>query len=66
LARSNAIKPVAANWTVDDLDQFLANPKVAASVTKATYAGARDLGKRADMIEYLRILSDHPRRVSAK
>ncbi|WP_036262403.1 c-type cytochrome [Methylocapsa aurea] len=66
LARSNARKPADANWTVDDLDQFLANPKVAASVTKATYAGARDLGKRADMIEYLRILSDHPRRVSAK
>jgi len=64
LARSNSLRAEGVNWTADDLDQFLANPRVYAS---GSQAGAElDAAKRADIVEYLRALSDHPRRVRAK
>jgi cytochrome c len=59
LARSNSLRAEGANWTVDDLDQFLASPR-------GNVGGEADAAKRADMVEYLRRLSDHPQRGRAK
>lgn len=64
LAHSNSLRPEGANWTADDLDRFLASPHGGASVTQA--AGDPDGAKRADIVEYLRALSDHPRRGRSK
>lgn len=57
---SEAVKSKGGNWTYDDLDQFLANPKAYAQGTKMVYAGESDPSKRADLIGYLHILSDNP------
>jgi len=55
---SDAIKSKAGKWTYADLDQFLADPKGYAPGTKMTFAGEADPIKRADIIDYLHILSD--------
>ncbi|MCI0467476.1 MAG: cytochrome c family protein [Beijerinckiaceae bacterium] len=57
---SEAIKSKGGTWTYADLDLFLANPKAYAEGTKMTYAGEADPSKRADIIAYLRSLSDNP------
>jgi cytochrome c len=64
LAHSNSLRVEGVNWTADDLDQFLASPHGYASGPQA--GGELDAAKRADIVEYLRALSDHPRRVRAK
>ena len=65
-AYSDAIKSKGGVWTLDDLDQFIANPKAYASGTKMTYSGERDGAKRADIIAYLDSLSDHPAPLATK
>ncbi|WP_294539448.1 cytochrome c family protein [uncultured Rhodoblastus sp.] len=57
---SEALKGKGGAWTFVDLDAFIANPKTYASGTKMGYAGEADAGKRADLISYLRTLSDSP------
>jgi cytochrome c len=57
---SDAIKTKGGEWTYDDLDQFLANPKAYAQGTKMAFAGETDPAKRADLIDYLHTLSDNP------
>jgi cytochrome c len=57
---SDAIKSKGGKWTYADLDQFLADPKGYAPGTKMTFAGEADPIKRADIIDYLHILSDIP------
>ena len=57
---SDAIKSKGGKWTYADLDQFLADPKGYAPGTKMTFAGEADPIKRADIIDYLHILSDSP------
>ena len=48
------------SWTVDNLNDWLANPQHFASGTKMTYAGDPKAKERADIIAYLNSLSDHP------
>ena len=51
----------AANtWTYDHLDGFLAKPKDYVSGTSMAFAGLRKPQDRADIIAYLRSLSDNP------
>src|SRR5262245_43308759 len=50
----------ADKWTYEDLNKFLANPQAFAPGTKMTFAGVRDDVRRADLIAYLRTLSDNP------
>jgi cytochrome c len=57
---SDALKSKGGEWTYDDLDQFLANPKAYALGTKMTFAGEADPAKRADIIDYLHTLADNP------
>lgn len=57
---SDAIKSKGGKWTYADLDQFLTNPKAFAPGTKMAFAGESDPAKRADLIDYLHSLADHP------
>ncbi len=57
---SAALKAKGGNWTVQDLNQFLANPKAAVPGTNMTFAGVPRGGERADIIAYLNSLSDNP------
>lgn len=60
-AYSEALKAKAAEqWTYDNLNHFLLSPKAYAPGTKMTYAGVRKDQARADIIAYLRSLSDSP------
>jgi len=47
-------------WSYDNLDAFLANPKAWEPGTKMNFAGLRRPGQRAELIAYLRSLSDNP------
>jgi cytochrome c len=57
---SPALKAKGGNWTVDDLNAFLANPKGFIPGTKMTFAGVPRGSERADMIAYLNSKSDSP------
>jgi len=57
---SNAIKSKQGPWTYDELSDWLRKPSAYAPGTKMSYAGLADPKKRADVIEYLRSLSDNP------
>lgn len=47
-------------WSYDELDKFLTNPKVAMKGTNMSFAGINRQTERADVIVYLRSLSDNP------
>ena len=57
---SEVLKAKGGAWSFDALDAFVTNPKAYASGTKMAYAGEKDAGKRADILAYLRSLSDSP------
>lgn len=47
-------------WTFADLDHFLTDPKAFVKGTAMGFAGIKDPADRADVIAYLRSLSDNP------
>ncbi|MCP8938116.1 cytochrome c family protein [Alsobacter sp. SYSU M60028] len=47
-------------WTFEALDAFIANPKGAVPGTAMSFAGLKEPEKRADVLAYLRTLSDSP------
>lgn len=49
-----------AKWDFASLDAFINNPKGYLPGTSMGYAGLKDADKRADVIVYLRSLSDNP------
>jgi len=57
---SAAMKAKGGNWTYDELNAFLKNPRGAIPGTNMTFAGISRDGVRADLIAYLRSLSDSP------
>jgi len=60
---SSAIAGLGAKggkWTYENIDAFITNPKAYASGTKMGYAGMKDPVQRANVIAYLRTLSDNP------
>ena len=59
-AYSDAMKGKGGNWTFEDINTFLTSPKSFVAGTKMGFAGEPDAGKRADIIAYLRTLSDSP------
>jgi cytochrome c len=59
-AYSPAIKSKGGNWTVEDLDAFLAGPAKYAPGTKMSFAGLPRGSERADVIAYLNSKSDNP------
>lgn len=60
-AYSDAIKKTGGEWSYDNLYAFLKNPKAYAPGTKMAYAGSKSPKERADLIAYLRSLSDSPK-----
>lgn len=57
---SAAMKAKGGNWTYDELYKFLAGPQRYIPGTKMTFAGVSNDTQRADLIAYLRTLSDNP------
>jgi cytochrome c len=61
-AYSDAMKAKAGEpWTYDTLDRFIADPKGYLPGTKMSYSGLKREDARADLIAYLRTLSDNPK-----
>jgi cytochrome c len=57
---SAAMKAKGGEWTYDDLNKFIANPKGYIPGTAMGFAGIQKDSERADVIAYLRSLSDNP------
>ena len=57
---SAGMKKLDGNWTPDDLDKFLANPRADVPGTAMTFAGLPRGKVRADVIDYLNSNSDKP------
>ena len=58
---SAAIKAKGGTWSIDDLNQFIANPKGFIPGTAMGFAGIQKDSQRADVIAYLNSLSDNPK-----
>lgn len=57
---SSAMSEVSGVWSYTALDTFLANPRATIKGTKMTFIGLKKPHDRANLIGYLRILSDSP------
>ena len=57
---SSAFQGLSGNWTYDDLFHFLKSPKDFAKGTKMTFAGLKSAKERADVILFLRSITDSP------
>lgn len=57
---SPALTGLEGDWDYEKLNQFLANPRGYAPGTSMSYAGMRSPEDRANLIAYLRTLSDNP------
>ncbi|MGI9381770.1 MAG: c-type cytochrome [Methyloligellaceae bacterium] len=60
-AYSPAIKDKGGDWSYDALDAFIAKPKTYVPGTKMAFAGIKKPAQRADLIAYLRSLSEAPK-----
>ena len=60
-AYSPAMKEKGGDWSYDALDAFIAKPKGYIPKTKMAFAGIKKPGQRADLIAYLRSLSESPK-----
>jgi cytochrome c len=58
---SSAMKSKGGDWTIDDLNKFLENPKAYVPGTLMTFGGFNRGSQRADVIDYLNSLSDNPK-----
>ena len=59
-AYSDALKKHHGPWTYAEIFQWIEDPAKYAPGTKMTFAGLPDAKQRADVISFLRTLSDHP------
>jgi cytochrome c len=57
---SAPMKAKGGTWSIDDLNQFIDNPKGFVPGTKMTFNGIQKGSERADVIAYLNSLSDSP------
>jgi cytochrome c len=55
------MKAKGGEWTYDELNKFLANPRGYIPGTAMSFAGLSRDQQRADVIAYLRTLSDSPK-----
>ena len=62
---SAAMKSKGGEWTYDELNKFLANPRGYIPGTAMTFAGLSRAAQRADVIAYLRTLADSPKPLPA-
>jgi len=54
------MKGKSGNWSFDELNKFLANPRSYIPGTAMTFAGLSRAEQRADVIDYLHTLADNP------
>ena len=59
-AYSDALKSKTGQWTYENLNAFLHKPKEFIPGTKMAFVGIQKIKDRADLIGYLRTLSDTP------
>jgi cytochrome c len=59
-AYSNTLAGMGDNWTYEELDAFLANPKAVVPGTKMTFAGLGNAEDRAAVIAYMRANTENP------
>ncbi|ACA16116.1 cytochrome c class I [Methylobacterium sp. 4-46] len=57
---SAAMKAKGGDWSYEDLDQFIHNPKGYVQGTIMAFAGVSSGAERADILAYLKTLSDKP------
>ncbi|MGO4573137.1 c-type cytochrome [Microvirga sp. 2TAF3] len=57
---SGALKAKGGNWTYEEIDHFINNPKGYVPGTIMAFAGVAKPEERADILAYLRTLSDNP------
>lgn len=57
---SEAMKTKGGSWTYADLASFLHKPKAFIPGTKMIFNGVSDPGELADLVAYIRTLSDNP------
>jgi cytochrome c len=57
---SEAMKTHPGNWTFEELVKYLHDPKADIPGNKMAFAGVKDNAELADLIVYLRTLSDSP------
>ena len=57
---SAAMKAKGGDWSLEELNKYLANPRGYVPGTNMTFAGLRD-SARADVIAYLNSLADSPK-----
>lgn len=57
---SAGMKSKGGNWSFDELNKFLANPRGYIPGTAMTFAGLSRAEQRADVIDYLHTLADSP------
>jgi cytochrome c len=62
---SQAMKSKGGKWTYEELNKFLTNPRGYIPGTNMTFAGLSRDSQRADVIAYLRTLSDNPQPMPA-
>ena len=60
LSYSGAMKAAGGKWDFEALDQYLLKPKSFIPGTKMVFSGVRKATDRANIIAYLRALSDSP------
>ena len=60
-AYSDALKSIPGNWDWTSMNAWLTSPRKYADGTKMTFAGLKKDQDRADVIVYLRTLSDSPK-----
>jgi cytochrome c len=57
---SAAMKAQQGNWTLEDLDVYLKNPRAAVPGTNMSFAGISRASERADLLAFLNSKSDNP------
>jgi cytochrome c len=57
---SDAIRNLGGTWTYAELNKFIAGPRADVPGTKMSFAGIKNPKERAEVIAYLRTLSDNP------
>ena len=57
---SDSLKGVSGDWTYEVLNKWITDPKALASGTKMTFPGEKSPERRADILAYLRTLSNSP------
>jgi len=57
---SAPLKAKGGDWSYEELNAFITNPKAHIPGTIMAFAGIAQAGERADLLSYLRTLSDSP------